>query len=110
MTATDLSADDIVWDLSPLLPAPDDAGLDELMAAADATADRLGSGHGQGDALDADGPLHFMQGLAEGHDLIARAGSFAGLDFAADTTNPERGARMQKVDERGAVIGTKLLF
>ena len=26
MTATDLSANDIVWDLSPLLPAPDDSG------------------------------------------------------------------------------------
>ena len=51
-----------------------------------------------------------MHGLAEVHDLIGRAGSFVGLDFAADTTDPARGARMQKVDERAAVIGTKLLF
>ena len=49
-------------------------------------------------------------GLAEVLDLIGRAGSFAGLDFAADTTDPARGARMQRVEERSTVIGTKLLF
>ncbi|MGO9872577.1 MAG: M3 family oligoendopeptidase [Acidimicrobiia bacterium] len=110
MTATDLSANDIVWDLSPLLPAPDDAGLEELLAAADATADKLAGFHGRVDSLDADGLVEFMRGLADVHDLIGRAGSFVGLDFAADTTDPQRGARMQKVDERSAVISTKLLF
>ena len=110
MTATDLTADDIVWDLNPLLPAPDDSGLEQLLATADATADRLAGFHGRVAALDADGLFEFMQGLAEVHDVIGRAGSFVGLDFAADTTDPERGARMQKVDERAAVISTKLLF
>ena len=110
MTATDLSANDIVWDLDPLLPAPADSGLDQLLTEADTTADRLAGYHGRVATLDADGLLDFMHGLAEVHDLIGRAGSFAGLDFAADTTDPERGARMQKVDERSAVIGTKLLF
>jgi len=110
MTATDLTADGIVWDLEPLLPAPDDAGLEQLLDAADAKADELAKTHGAVAELDADGLVAFMRGLAEVHDLIGRAGSFAGLDFAADTTDPARGARMQKVDERTAVIGTKLLF
>jgi oligoendopeptidase F len=110
MTATDLTANDVVWDLNPLLPAPPDAGLDELLAGADAIADKLTDFRGRVDTLDADGLLEFMRGLAEVHDVIGRAGSFVGLDFAADTTDPERGARMQKVDERSAVIGTKLLF
>ena len=110
MTATDLSANDIVWDLKPLLPTPDDAGLEELLATADATADKLAGFHGRVDSLDADGLVEFMRGLADVHDLIGRAGSFVGLDFAADTTDPQRGARMQKVDERSAVISTKLLF
>ncbi len=110
MTATDLSATDIVWDLGPLLPAPADTGLEQLLADADATADRLAGYHGRVAALDADGLVDFMRGLSDVHELIGRAGSFAGLDFAADTTDPERGARMQKVDERGAVISTKLLF
>src|SRR5436853_611826 len=39
MTTTDLTADDVVWDLAPLLPAPDDDGIEQLLAAADAKAD-----------------------------------------------------------------------
>src|SRR3954467_2453305 len=110
MTATDLTAEAIRWDLSPLLPAPDDAGLEQLLDAADAKADELAMVHGQVGTLDADGLVAFMQGLAEVHDALGRAGSFVGLDFAVDTTDPARGARMMKVDERTAVIGTKLLF
>ena len=110
MTTTDLTADDVVWDLAPLLPAPDDAGIEQLLAAADAKADELTAFHGRVGELDVDALVEFMQGLAEVHDLIGRVGSFAGLDFATDTTNPVRGARMQKVDEQSAVIGTKLLF
>src|SRR5436309_11364839 len=110
MTKTDLTADEVVWDLAPLLPAPGDAGIDQLLAAADAKADELAASRGRISGFDADHLVAFMRGLAEVHDLIGRAGSFAGLDFAADTTDPVRGARMQKVDERSAVTGTKLLF
>src|SRR5439155_26681876 len=86
------------------------ACLGRLAAPAEAEADGLAKTHGAVAELDADGLVEFMHGLAEVHDLLGRAGSFAGLDFAADTTDPARGARMQKVDERTAVIGTKLLF
>src|SRR5436190_23719570 len=110
MTTTDLTADDVVWDLAPLLPAPADAGVQQLLTAADAKADELAAFHGRIAELDADGLVAFMQGLAEVHDLIGRVGSFAGLDFSTDTTDPVRGARMQKVEEQSAVIGTKLLF
>ena len=43
MTATDadLTASEVVWDLGPLLPDPGDAGLDELLDAADVRADEL---------------------------------------------------------------------
>ena len=88
MTATDLTAGEIVWDLDPLLPAPDDAGLAQLLDAADAKADELATYRGKVATIDADGLVAFMQGLAEVHELIGRAGSFAGLDFAADTTDP----------------------
>jgi oligoendopeptidase F len=110
MTATDLSADGVRWDLAPLLPAPDDAGLEQLLDAADVKADELAKSRSRVAELDVDALVEFMQGLAEVHDLLGRAGSFAGLDFAVDTTDPARGARMMKVEERTAVIGTKLLF
>jgi oligoendopeptidase F len=110
MTTTDITADNVVWDLAPLLPTPDDAGIDEVLAAADAKADELAAYHGRIADLDADGLVAFMRGLAEVHDLIGRVGSFVQLDFSTDTVDPVRGARMQKVDEHSAIIGTKLLF
>jgi len=112
MTATDadLTAAEIVWDLGPLLPEPSDRGLTELLDAADARAEELARTRGQVAELDAAGLAAFIEGLAEVLDLVGRAGSYAGLDFATDTTDPARGARMQRVEERATVINTKLLF
>jgi len=112
MTATDadLTAADVVWDLGPLLPEPSDRGLTELLDAADARTEALARTRGRVAKLDADGLAEFMNGLAEVLDLVGRAGSYAGLDFATDTTDPARGARMQRVEERATVINTKLLF
>ena len=112
MTATDadLTASDVVWDLGPLLPDPGDAGLDELLQTADSRADELAKMRGKVADLDSAGLAAYMTGLAELLDLIGRAGSYAGLDFATDTTDPARGARMQRVEERSTAISTKLLF
>src|SRR5258708_1373294 len=112
MTATDadLTASEVVWDLTPLLPVPGDDGIAQLLDAADARADELAQARGKVASLDAAGLARFMTGLAEVLELVGRAGSYAGLDFATDTTDPARGARMQRVEERGTVINTKLLF
>jgi oligoendopeptidase F len=112
MTATDadLTAADVLWDLGPLLPDPGDPGLNELLDRADARADELELTRGKVKDLDADGLSAFMNGLAELLDLVGRAGSYAGLEFATDTVDPVRGARMQRVEERSTVISTKLLF
>src|SRR5258708_40362647 len=99
MTTTDITAEDVVWDLAPLLPAPDDAGVEQLLAAAGSKADELATFHGRVAEFDADGLVAFMQGLAEVHDLIGRGGSVAGLAFATDTPEPARRARNQKVQE-----------
>jgi oligoendopeptidase F len=112
MTATeaDLTASDVLWDLAPLLPAPGDEGLDELLDRADARAEELAKTRGHVGELDAAGLAVFMNGLAELLDVVGRAGSFVGLEFATDTTDPARGARMQRVEERSTAINTKLLF
>ena len=52
----------------------------------------------------------FMTRLAELEDVVGRADNYAGLDFSVDTTDPARGALMQKVEERGTAIATTLLF
>src|SRR4029453_16916632 len=51
-----------------------------------------------------------MRELGAIHDLAGRAGSYAMLSFSLDTTDPERGARIQKASELGAAIETQLLF
>jgi oligoendopeptidase F len=110
MPMTDLTADDVVWDLGPLLPAPGDDGLSALLDQADTITDKLTASHGRVAEFDAAELADFMRDLAEVQELIGRAGSYVGLDFATDTTDPARGARMQRVEERATQIGTKLLF
>ncbi|MCJ7672247.1 MAG: M3 family oligoendopeptidase, partial [Acidimicrobiia bacterium] len=43
-------------------------------------------------------------------ELIGRAGSYAGLRFAVDTTDPERGALMARTEERATAIASELIF
>ncbi|HEX5095774.1 MAG TPA: M3 family oligoendopeptidase, partial [Acidimicrobiia bacterium] len=109
-TETDLTAADVAWDVEPLLPAPGDAGLDDLLDRADAVADTLARARGNVGTMDAAALAEFMRGLGDVSELIGRAGSYAGLSFATDTTDPARGARMQRVEERATVISTKLVF
>jgi oligoendopeptidase F len=111
VTATsDLTAQDVVWDLDPLLPQPGEAGVAALLDRADEIADELAQARGRVAAFDADELAAFMHRFAELHDVVGRAGSYAGLFFSADTTDPARGALLQKVEERSTAITTKLLF
>ena len=51
-----------------------------------------------------------MRELAAISELIGRAGSFAMLNFTTATADPERGALLQLVQERGTQVETALLF
>ena len=51
-----------------------------------------------------------MTAIAEISELVGRAGSYAQLDFSTDTSDPARGALVQKVQERGTAIQTDMLF
>ena len=51
-----------------------------------------------------------MRELEEIFDKVGRAGSYASLWFTVDTADPERGALLQQVQERGAEIETSLIF
>jgi oligoendopeptidase F len=61
-------------------------------------------------SIDASGLCEAMAELAAINDLVGRAGSYAGLRFSTDTADPERGALLQSVQERGTKLETLLLF
>jgi oligoendopeptidase F len=99
------------WDLEPLVdnrgPAAVEAMLTEARERAEAFAGRY---KGRVDELDSTELAEAMQELGAIHDLAGSAGSYVVLSFSLDTTDPERGARMQKARELGAAIETQLLF
>ncbi|HUQ40131.1 MAG TPA: M3 family oligoendopeptidase [Acidimicrobiales bacterium] len=99
--------DDVTWDLSHLIEG---TSLDELLDRADAMADEIAAARGTIATIDGPGLVALMRSQEALHETIGRAASFAQLQFAADTTSPEHGALMQKVQERYTAIGTKLIF
>jgi oligoendopeptidase F len=107
---TDLLASDVAWNLEPLVDDRGPAGADVLLDAAQGRADQLTGHRGKVADLDAGGLAAVMHELAEVQERIERAGSYAALRFSVDTTEPERGALLQHVEERSTAIGTQLLF
>ncbi|MGO9788471.1 MAG: M3 family oligoendopeptidase [Solirubrobacteraceae bacterium] len=99
------------WDLSPLLDGDRADGLQPLLDAATARAERFASTHaGTVATLDADGLRDAMRELAQIEELAGRAASYASLRFSTDTADPARGALLQQMQERATTIATLLLF
>jgi oligoendopeptidase F len=99
------------WDLDPLVEG---RGADGALAALD-DADRRATEFAEryaGKVAELDGPglVAAMHELEAIEDVAGRAGVYAGLRFSTDTLDPERGALLQRVQERGTAIETKLLF
>ena len=113
--ATDPSPDteleQTAWDLDPLV---DGAGPDGARAQLTQSLERAqafaASYAGKLAELDSAGLEQAMHELGEIQDLVARAGTYAGLRFSVDTADPAAGALMQEVQERGTEIETTLLF
>src|SRR4051794_20122704 len=110
ISESDLRAADVAWDLEPLVDGRGAEGVDALMDAADAVAGRIETRRGQLDTLDSAGLVDVMGEMAELQELLGKAGSYAGLRFSVDTTDPERGALMQRVEERATSIATRVIF
>ncbi len=106
-TDADLTAADVAWDLDPLL---DGATVDELLDRSDILADELSNLRGTIAELSAGALAEAMHRSAELEELQGRAGYFAMLRFSENTLDPERGALMMKVQERGTAIASKLVF
>jgi oligoendopeptidase F len=99
--------DDVTWDLDPLLQG---TSVDDLLDRADELAGVLEQERGLIGEISAPALGAFMQAMAELRDLLGRASSYASLRFATATADPERGALMQRVQERTTAISTRLLF
>ena len=116
MAAPDLADPELArveWNLEPLLDGASDgaAGVESLLDDARRRADAFAAAHaGRVGELDGPGLVAAMDELAEIQDLIGRAGSYASLWFSTNTADPPRGALLQKVQEKGAQLETKLLF
>lgn len=105
------SPDDVAWDLEHLVDGEGPAGVDRLLDEATEKATAFAEAHaGKVAALDGPGLAAAMAELADIHDMVSRAGSYASLRFSADTQSPENGALMQRVQERATQIETTLLF
>jgi oligoendopeptidase F len=99
------------WNLDPLVDGRGEAGVDEQLSQAAELAERFaGSYSGKVAELDAAGMAEAMHALEAIYELVSRAGSYAHLRFATDTQDPATGALLQRAQERGTAIETRLLF
>ncbi len=105
----DLTAAEVNWELDTLIEghASVDAMLDEVDARAAELAER---GRGRIATFTAAELADFYTAYAELLDLQGRAGQYAFLRFAADTTDPANGALVAKINERSAQVSGTLVF
>jgi oligoendopeptidase F len=114
-TVSDPELQEVAWDLSDLLDGAGDgdpqAGVDALLAQAQERADAFAATYaGKLGEIDGAGLVAAMRELAEIEEIAARAGTYAHLMFSVDTQSPANGALLQRVEEKGTAIETKLLF
>jgi oligoendopeptidase F len=99
------------WNLDPLVDGRGSDGALELLDEARELAESFAKSHrGKVADIDAGGLVAAMRELEQIFDRVGRAGTYASLWFTVDTRDPERGALLQQVRERGAEIETSLLF
>jgi oligoendopeptidase F len=112
--SADPELENVAWNLDPLLDGgaenPETA-VEAMLANAQERADAFAQAHaGKVAELDGAGLVAAMRDLEAIQEELGRAGSYAMLNFAANTADPPRGALLQKVQEGGTKIETTLLF
>ena len=107
---TDISVENVAWDLEPLIATDGLEGIEALMAAASADVAELETYRGRLAASSASELAAFFRLLESFNDKVYRAGNYVSLRFAVDTEDPAVGAQMQKVQEQSTILGSKLIF
>jgi oligoendopeptidase F len=110
-TTDDPELEQTAWALGALVDGegPEGVGrrLEEALTRSRTFAERHA---GRLAELDSAGLAEAMHELGAIHDLVGRAGTYAALDFSTDTSDPARGALLQRTQEQGTAIETTLLF
>lgn len=106
----DLTAADVAWDLDPLVDGRGQEGVNRLLDQAEELTGQLEQWRGRIGELEASELAQAMATLAEIQDRLGRAGSWASLRFSVDTSDPARGAAMQKFQEQATELSTRLIF
>jgi oligoendopeptidase F len=109
-TNPDLTAADVAWDLEPLVRGFGVEGINRLLETAAESTERLERYRGRIAELDAVELAEAMHELEALEDALGRAGSYVGLRFATDTSDPERGASMQRFQEQATALATRIIF
>jgi oligoendopeptidase F len=103
----DLTAAQVAWDLETLIEGTD---VDSLLDRSDELATELESLRGRVAGLDAGELAAAMSTMADLQEVQGRVGYYAMLRFSENTSDPERGALMMKVQERSTTLATRLVF
>lgn len=106
----DLTAADVAWNLDPLVDGKGQEGVDQLLEQAEALTGELEQWRGRICGLEVPELARAMSTLAEIQDRLGRAGSWVSLRFSVDTSDPARGAAMQKFQEQATELSTRLIF
>lgn len=101
------------WDLTDLYQGVDDPKIDEDLVGLERRAEQFQTKY-EGRLSEGDfSPEDLKLALDQFESLIelsTKIGSYASLHYSTDTTDPARGALLQKVREKGSRVSTKLLF
>jgi oligoendopeptidase F len=99
------------WDLSDLYPEPAEPAIERDLDAAEAAAARFAERYrGRIASLDAAELAAALDELEALLEPPGRAGAYASLRFAADTSVPAHGALLQRVQERGSAVRNAIVF
>jgi oligoendopeptidase F len=101
----------VTWNLEELVSPPGEAGVEAALAEADGRLEELSAAYrGKIADLSARRMRELLTEYEAILDLAGRAESYASLSWTTQTDDAARGALLQKVTERGAVLAQKGVF
>src|SRR5687768_14102067 len=102
--------DELSWDIETLVGGKGASGVEALLADAHSRAEGLTAHKGNIASFDATQLADFVTQLGEIREALEKAGSYVQLAFSTDTQDPEKGALLQRFEERATEISTMLVF